>query len=263
MSRCLELYIMPPYFVFLLLCDRDCISRSKFLASYRYYCSKPCQVLDWTHHKEYHKLLEKNRDEQGSVHDALSHSDASMVKSGTCSAEAKDGNSMETILRAASDQNWKEVKRLILCGADPSSADGQGLTALHYAAFYGSTKLSQILIEHGPSGLVFREAPGGTTSLFLACGNGHLDVAKILMEAGGKALLLKARTDGFSSLYIACQEGRLEVVKALIKAGGEELLFKTEGGGCSCLYSACQNGHLEIARSLIRRVGRHFFSRLM
>ncbi len=81
-----------------------------------------------------------------------------------CSDEAKDDNGMTALLRAASDNNCKEVRKLLLRGADPSVADGQGLTALHYATFYVSMELIQILIEHGPAGLVFRETPGGETS---------------------------------------------------------------------------------------------------
>ena len=40
----------------------------------------------------------------------------------------------------------------MISGADPSVADVQGLTSLRYAAFYGSMKLTQTLIEHGPGG---------------------------------------------------------------------------------------------------------------
>ncbi len=107
------------------------------------------------------------------------------------SGEAKDGNGMTALLRAACARNWREVRKLILDGADPSAADCQGLTALHYAAFDGSTKLAQTLLEHGPARLVFCEAPDGETSLWVACAKSQLNVAKMLIEAGGEALLLK------------------------------------------------------------------------
>ena len=70
---------------------------------------------------------------------ALRDDDGAVTKAG--SGEAKDANGMPALLRAASDQNWREVRTLILSGADLSVADGQGLTALHYAAFYGSAEL--------------------------------------------------------------------------------------------------------------------------
>jgi hypothetical protein len=129
----------------------------------RYYCSKSCQVSDWQCHKEYYKSQEKLRDNQGSqqMQHALGcfalHDDGGAVKA--VSGEAKDANGMTSLLRAASENNWREVRKIMLSGADPSVADGQGLTALHYAAYYGSSKLAQTLIEHGPAGLVLGETP--------------------------------------------------------------------------------------------------------
>ena len=122
---------------------------------------------------------------------------------GSCSDEAKDDNGMTALLRAASYDDWKEVRKLMLDGADPSAADGQGLTALHYAAFYGNMELTQTLIELGPAGLVLCETPRGETSLYLACLKGNLEIAKALIKAGGEALLLKTAVDGISCLYIA------------------------------------------------------------
>ena len=129
-------------------------------------------MSDWPCHKEYHKSLEKERD-KGSQHmqHALGslalHDDGAVAKAG--SGEEIDANGMTALLRAASDNNWREVRKLILGGADPSVADGQGLTALHYAAFYhGGAKLARTLIEHGPAGLVLGESSGGLTSLILA-----------------------------------------------------------------------------------------------
>ena len=168
-----------------------------------------------------------------------------MADEGSCSvsSEERDENGMTTLLRSASDKNWREVKRLILGGADPGVVDDQGLTALHYAAIDGNLELARTLTEHGPAELVFREAPGGRTSLFYACGNGHLEVAKILIKVGGEALLHKTNQNGSTCLHIACQEGHLEIGKALIEAGGQALLLKTDNLGASCLRTdpPCQD----------------------
>jgi hypothetical protein len=50
------------------------------------------------------------------------HDDGSAVAG---SGEPKDANSMTALLRAASDNNWREVRKLIrvLCGADPVAAE--------------------------------------------------------------------------------------------------------------------------------------------
>jgi ankyrin repeat protein len=116
---------------------------------YRNYCSKKCQVSDWPRHKALQNSLEKSRDSAlGSL--VFLTDDGSYVCS--VGAEERDANGMTALLRAASDRNWKEVKKLILDGADPSVAEYQGLTALHYASFYGCKALARTLIENGPAG---------------------------------------------------------------------------------------------------------------
>ena len=175
----------------------------------RYYCSKACQVSDWPCHKEYHKSLEKERG-KGSQH--MQHAlgslalndDGAVAKAG--SGEEIDANGMTALLRAASDNNWREVRKLILGGADPSVADGQGLTALHYAAFHGGAKLARTLIENGPAGLVLGEAPGGLTSLILA----RPAQAEILLlqrcssrQEGRRFFSRQTRTDAPASITLA------------------------------------------------------------
>ena len=122
------------------------------------------------------------------------HADGVVAKepaSCSTSGEAKDDNGITALLRAASNIDRREVKKLILDGADPSVADGQGLTALHYAAILGSRDLAGTLIEHGPAELVYREAPDEKTCLFLACAAGHLEVVRMLVTAGGSDRAIK------------------------------------------------------------------------
>jgi ankyrin repeat protein len=185
--------------------------------------------------------------------------DSALFCSISVSREERDVNGMTDLLRAASAQNWREVRKLILDGADPSVADDQGLTALHYAAFDGNKELARVLIEHRPAGLVLLEAAGGETSLFVACSKGHIEVAKILIEAGGEALealLFKRQKNGSTCLHAACMRGHLELVKALIEAGGQALLLATQNDGGTCLHVACVHGQLEVAKALIEAGGK-------
>jgi ankyrin repeat protein len=68
--------------------------------------------------------------------------DGAMREAGSGSGETKDANGMTALLRAASDNNRREAVTLILSGADPSVADGQGLTALHYAEYDGRVEFA-------------------------------------------------------------------------------------------------------------------------
>jgi ankyrin repeat protein len=182
------------------------------------------------------------------------HNDGAVAKAG--SGEAKFAKGMTALVRAASHQNWGEVRNLIPSGADLVVADGQGLTALHYTAFYytafyGSAELARTMIEHGQAGLVLGEAhvgDGGETSLLLACARGHLDVVELLIKAGAEEHHLKTNKDGLSYLYFACHEGHLAIEKALIQAG--EDVTKQDGG--SCLSIAGQGGHVQIDTALIK-----------
>ena len=119
-----------------------------------------------------------------------------------CSGEQKDGYGRNSLLRAANANNWREERKFILDKVDPSAVDGQGLTAMHYAAMDGSMELARILLELGLASLILCESPGGETSLWVACTNGHLDVAKLLSEAGGESLLFKTNENGPSCLHI-------------------------------------------------------------
>jgi hypothetical protein len=137
---------MHGHFKIIRLCH--CMQLSHLVGSTRYYCSRSCQVSDWPRHKEYHKSLENDKHKQGSQHaprargSLVLHDDGAKGEAGFCIGETKDGNGMTAQLRAVSYHNWREVKNLILGGADPLVTDGKGLTALHYAAFYGSVGLA-------------------------------------------------------------------------------------------------------------------------
>jgi hypothetical protein len=132
------------------------------------------------------------------------HAMAKLLTSGSGEASersgsgvARDGNGMTALLRAASAQNWRQVRKIVLDGADPSNAHGQELQLCITPPSTGAQNLPEhCMIVRTSSVLDWCEAPGGETSLWTASANGHLDVANLLIEAGGEALLLKTRLNG-------------------------------------------------------------------
>ena len=76
------------------------------------------------------------------------------------------------------------VKRLLSEGADVNFADGEGWSALHYAAAKGRAEVARILIDAGAD-LKAQSSKVGRTPLHLACDEERgFDVALMLIEAG-------------------------------------------------------------------------------
>jgi ankyrin repeat protein len=214
----------------------------------RFYCSKRCQAADWLNHKQYHENMSRKT---GSVDRLGKEFESIVLHKEPSHVEDRDSNGMTALLLKSSSGDWKTVEKLLIAGADSSAADSQGLTALHYASFYGHVRVARILVDNGPKGLVHQTTPDGGTCLSIAALNGNLEMVALVAEAGGDALLLKASANGSSCLHAASQNGHLEVVRYLTEAGGEALLLKTRADGGSCLHSACELGHLDVVRHLV------------
>ena len=75
------------------------------------------------------------------------------------------------------------VRTLLRDGADPSAAQGDGLTALHVAAETGNLEITRLLIA-GKADVQAKSRLGGYTPLHLAAGGGHAEVVRALVQAG-------------------------------------------------------------------------------
>ena len=96
------------------------------------------------------------------------------------------------------------VKSLIKQGADVNAAQGDGMTALHWAAMNGDTELAQMLVYAGAN-LRATTRLGAYTPLFLASQQGHAGVISALLKAGAD---VKAGTsNGTLPLMVAAASG--------------------------------------------------------
>ncbi len=110
-----------------------------------------------------------------------------------------------------------EVRQLIRSGADVNAPQGDGMTALHWAAFRGDAATARFLVEAGArAGVVTRL--GAYTPLHLAAESPGGEVVQILVEAGAD---LEARTSsgGATPLHLAARAGNLEAVEVLLREG--------------------------------------------
>ena len=108
------------------------------------------------------------------------------------------------------------VKALIKQGADVNAAQGDGMTALHWAAEKGDAALAQVLVTAGAS-VAATTRHGAHTALHVAATNGRGPVIKTLLAAGANVNV--ATTTGVTPLHQAAGSGSVESVEALLASG--------------------------------------------
>ncbi len=119
---------------------------------------------------------------------------------------------------AAMNGDKAAVKALLKSAADVNAAQGDGMTALHWAAMNGDLELAQMLVFAGAN-VKATTRLGAYTPLFLASQQGHAPVIAALLKAGSD---VKAGTpNGTSPLMVAAASGKVEAVKVLVDAGAD------------------------------------------
>src|SRR5512134_669757 len=111
------------------------------------------------------------------------------------------------IADAAARGDRDAVKALLKKAADVNAAQGDGMTALHWAAMNGDADLAQMLIVAGANVRATTRL-GTYTPLYLASQQGHAPVIQALVAAGAD---VKAGTpNGTTPLMVAAASGELE-----------------------------------------------------
>ena len=110
------------------------------------------------------------------------------------------------------------VKALLKQGADVNAAQGDGMTALHWAARQGDVDLSQMLIYAGAN---VRAATrlGGFTPLLMASERGYAGVIDVLLKAGADPKI--ATASGTTPLMFASASGKTDAIKLLLDKGAD------------------------------------------
>ena len=87
---------------------------------------------------------------------------------------------------AAMARDREAVKTLLKNGADVNAAQGDGMTALHWAARNGDAELAQMLLFAGAN-VKATTRLGGYTPLMMAAEQGHATVIAALLTGGADA----------------------------------------------------------------------------
>ena len=116
------------------------------------------------------------------------------------------------------------VRQLIALGADVNASSDDGMTPLHWAAYYGHADVALVLIHSGAN-VNARDKYVFETPLHVAAKGGHAAVVRVLVASGAdvnaktSAMITDYRHSGMTPLEIARAEGKTEVVRILENAG--------------------------------------------
>src|SRR5688572_1862376 len=116
------------------------------------------------------------------------------------------------IADAVQAKNVAAVRELLKKGADVNAAQGDGMTALHWAALNGDADVAQMLLYAGAN-TGAKTRIGGYTPLHLAAQIGHASVIAPLVAAG--AHVGAATATGTTALMQAAHSGSTESVRIL------------------------------------------------
>ena len=132
-------------------------------------------------------------------------------------------------------------------GCDPSSKDGDGITALYLACQQGHMNIVSYLITEANCDPKYNCDEKGTTCLHAAANEGRLDVVKYLHKHNCQAV---PDCNENMPLHIAAHEGKLDVLKYLI----EDMNCDASCKGLdkrTPLHFACISGHMHVVRYLV------------
>jgi ankyrin repeat protein len=131
------------------------------------------------------------------------------------------------------------LRDLLKQGADVGAAQGDGMTALHWAAERGDAAMADMLVYAGANVAAVTRI-GQYTPLHLASRSGSASVVAALLKAGADART-RSTTTGVTPLHLAASAGNAQVVTLLLAAGADANAKETEWGQTPLMFAAAQN----------------------
>jgi len=170
-----------------------------------------------------------------------------------CLTVAIAGQAPAPVADAASKGDREAVRALLKKGLDVNEAQGDGTTALHWAAMKGDAELAQMLIYAGANVRATTRL-GAYTPLYLAAKGGYSAVVAALLAAGADA---KATTsNGTTPLMIAAAAGDTRTITSLVE-NGADLNAKDGAKGETPLMFAAAFNRTDAVRLLLARGADH------
>ena len=142
------------------------------------------------------------------------------------------------VASAAEKDDLVAVRALLKSGADVNAAQGDGMTALHWASLNGDVKMVDVLLTAGATVEPLTRV-GRYTPLHLASSRGHADAVARLLAAGSKPGAVTST--GVQPLHLAAQAGNADAVSALIAKGANVNALDETHGRTPLVFAVSQN----------------------
>jgi len=150
------------------------------------------------------------------------------------------------LIDAVKQNDAQAVRALIKSGADVRAPEGDGATALHWAAYRDSVDVVRMLLDAGASANAANDL--GVTPLHLAAANGNTAILNLLIDK--RAAVNAAAESGVTALMEAARGGSVDAVRLLV-ANGANVNAREKARGQTALMWAVSRQHPEIVKVLL------------
>ena len=159
------------------------------------------------------------------------------------------GGTDSPVADAAMRGDAAAVRALIARGADVNAAQGDGMTALHWAASNRDPGLARVLLSAGAN-VGAGTRIGHYTPLHVAAQAGAGEVVEILLGEGADPEVPITAGGGAHPLHLAGASGDVRAVAALVAAGAD-VDATEESWGQTPLIFAASKGRTAVVRTLL------------
>jgi ankyrin repeat protein len=116
------------------------------------------------------------------------------------------------MIEAAKSGDVEAIRAYLTAGAELNARDGEGMSALTWAARRGQKKVVRVLLDKGLTDIDLKDSYG-FTPLFWAARRGYVDIVRILLENGADPGTKDIY--GWTPMTWAVQRGHFKIMKLL------------------------------------------------